>query len=231
MNSSLWLHVFQYCSFRDLLVNVTCVSKEWKTLLFSPAANVQLWMGLTDHAIRTYDHDKFLSMEYRKHPTARYKIDWFKECKTIHEHRIASLYYGSYDSQVHDDDIMYIFHVPRHAGYMPQTAEDIRRSSRNWYCITKSTLHDTVWIVRQNSLISAPLFLYYSTPPEKLPEFDDFRTQILGFGHQTLNWLLEMYTEGNLIVCSGCQDVIPPTAIDFKSPDVNHVYCGKCNKT
>lgn len=81
MNSNLWLHVFQYCSFNDLLVTIIRVSKEWKSIVTSKAANVQLWMRQTQMAMQRYFKSLNVSSTMAqtyvdKDPVFRFGIRW-----------------------------------------------------------------------------------------------------------------------------------------------------------
>lgn len=173
MNSSLWLHVFQYCSFHDLLVNVLCTSKEWKLIMRSKAANVQLWMNMTDHAIRSYDCKKVLPMKYSEHPTARYTIDWFKECKTIFQYIIASNYTGLYGMMVENMPMTPFISTTTYARYMrtqmkPFAGHLITGTARNGllsmnthgsFFITLCPPHRSLFIILQKYSLSSTTLL------------------------------------------------------------------------
>lgn len=215
MNVDVFFQIARYCPIHELVRDWQCVSKEWNSWLRSPAANVRLWMCVTDELVVKYFSRPIPVTsinKWYKESHLQYKINWMKQAITIQKHLIA-LRYSIWDRE----HCIYLLKVP--SIYSTQKYSDNMMDYEKWYCFQKME-HDYVLTSSSHQPLHTSFPLWEKVVPN-----------VLGFDREINTWFVErLVSTNNLMIvpiCSICSVVIEPTS--------THIYylrdalkCEKC---
>lgn len=212
MNADLWVHVYEYSSSSDLLVNVRCVCKGWKFLLESNAAKCTVWMPRTQKAIELYGQYRTLLVQnpldrFCIPSSVRFRVNWLKEFITISRHLVArNVRY----LKISEDE--WYFNI--------RNAQDVRLRSRKWFQLTRSTLQENEWIIRDSCSVDLSRFTTKSNHPSSL----ELSEMTFGVCTESRLWYFES-SDTDPPFCGCCGEVIGPTSLAKFIAQVQRYVC------
>lgn len=215
MNADLFLHIATFCPVHELLHDWMCVCKQWKTWLTGSAANVRLWMKITEHLFYVYRKQRglspFLSLQAYQHVDVQHKVDWRTESINIQRHLIAS----SYVEHVQFDHLS-IYKIPREKA---NKGLCIETEATKWFYYARTFGSEEFVLVKSSHEPISKSFTYTST--------SNIRYAVLGFNYTHQLWMIERGASRHPF-CIQCHSIVAPTETNVRTTYEDGVYCKNC---
>lgn len=213
MNADIFFHIATYSPVHELLHDWTAVCKQWKAWLLCSAANVRLWMSVTEYSLDIYCKERGLasfspSFQAYQQPIIQHKINWRIEAMNILRHVIAN----SYVEHVQFDNAC-LYKIPRN-----KKAIYIETDTTKWYYYAPGRDSEHFVLVKSSH---EPISKTYD------PSTGSIRRAVLGFDHTNELWMIERNPFGSYPFCSKCHSLIAPTETDVSATN-DGIYCKHC---